>query len=223
MKSRLFSSNHRLFTRIRPFVVLTFLSILALIIIGSARGFQRAEDLRPQSEGSLILTTPVVSQLVQPGPWLSYVSEPGGYAIDYPPNWSPSTDYSENGGVIFKLRDPQDTQTVLMIGVTVVTANAAPSLEDVVEAKSAMIAASEENGNSLAVSSDSIRVDGLEARQIVGREEQFPLKEVVVVKGNRVYTIWASPYESDHPLFGKWVTDLDLVFHRMVNSVRFED
>lgn len=173
---------------------------------------------RPPSSTSLHTSSSAFfSTLVEDEQWMQFISKTGGFSINYPTNWVPVEHYSENGGVIFKLANPQKDQNQLIIGVSIALLPSSWNMKRVVEAKVSSVPQS----NLSPLVQNKTSVDGLEAIKLVGREEGFRMIEVFVIKENILYTIWAQPYDSEHPEFAKWTADLNTLHNTMVDSFHF--
>jgi len=177
---------------------------------------------QPQSERPPNVSTPQPTRQSGTSPlysatWHEFRSEEGGFSISYPETWNPNTEHSENGGVIFQLKDPLPTQRELMIGVTVAPLSTGQDLRQIVDMKLAMIP--EETRNVLEEKVGSI--GGETAVEIAGREERFRLLEIVVVKDGVFFEFWTQPYDPEHPLFGQWVPEMEHIFREMSQSISF--
>lgn len=159
------------------------------------------------------------SPLITSGSWQKYVSEAGHYFIAYPPNWIIAQQDVDTGDVVFAMRTQDRTQEVLLIGVSVSPLKNGWELSNVVKAKLAL-ETDEVKAASIQTDND-ILVDGRHAVEIIGREGRFKEIETVFVNNKQSFTIWAQPYDTSHPLFGQWVSDLDAIFHDMIDSFEF--
>lgn len=150
--------------------------------------------------------------LADPGEWKIFLSNSNDYQISYPPNWVPFDEYLQNNNAIFKISQPDSEQEQFLLGVTASPLNTNQNLNQIVN----RIISSQENSSE--IRQENLHIDGRPAIQLVGREERFPLIEIITVKDDRVYKIWAQPYDSQHPQWGKFTPSLDKIFHSFAET-----
>lgn len=162
------------------------------------------------------------SALVEPGDWLTFTSETNSFTIEYPPNWDVSLQDTDEGGsnIYFKLKNPTENQYLITVGVGVTPVASATTLEKWVKQQ---LARPPHDNNLPVTERASLTIDGIAAREIEGLRGYTRSLHIFLVRDNKTYSFWVQPYDSKHPQFSQWITDLDTLFHHMVASVRFTE
>ena len=155
----------------------------------------------------------LASTFVEKGKWLTYVHESAAFSICYPPNWAFREYKSADEGVIFTPAQPLKHRGPWSIGVSVYDLQSGEGVEDVAALRLESVSG---NGKSLAAEGH-LRLDGQRVIRMVTHQNVLGEMQAIAVKEGTLYTLWALPYDTQHPLFGPHLADLRSVFDEMMD------
>lgn len=153
--------------------------------------------------------------LAEPGEWLTYTSEDGDYSIQYPPNWEPVDVHSSSAGFGFKLKSPEESQVQLLIGVSLFFNTDNASLDEVVELRKSRAEADVYAKN---IQINELLVNDVRAVEIIGGIDRFRTAEIVLLKNETFYTLWATPVDPDHPGWNQWADPMTQLLRAMAET-----
>lgn len=215
MFNQMIPSSLRLYT----LIILALCIFAFLIIVGESITEKFQQPSSKQISQITKQSSSDISEL-NSDDWGEYHNELGQYSIQYPSNWSFSEEWSEQGGVVFFLRNPEKNQRDIKIGISMVHAPKDLKISQVLTSKQALLS---ESGKVSDAHIKELTIDSVNAYELLNTQTPIDTLETILLHNERIYTLWITPYDPSHPQFGEWFNDSSLVYHSMVSTFRFSN